>query len=66
MTGEPNGWRHWLDQAGQEEEGAIECLFDVFLSCQLIFKSLIFCITDIYFSINVRTTGAAIALCSIL
>ena len=55
--GEPNGWPHWLDQAGQEEEGAIECSIDVFLSCQLIFMSLIFCTTHIDFSINVWTTN---------
>ena len=32
-------------------------LIDVFLSCQLRFMSLIFCITDVaYFSMNVWTT----------
>ena len=41
---------------GQHEEGAIECSIDVFLSCQLIFMSSIFCTTDIDFSINVWTT----------
>ena len=58
-TFQPNGWHHyWLDQAGQEEKGAIGCFNDLFLSFQLRFNSMIFWISDIiiYFWINVCTT----------